>query len=321
MISLGVPNAIDSLSAVSLMTAPPVLLIIFNRPDVSQRMFDVVQQARPAQLFIAADGPRPDHVADRELCARTRSIFAHIDWPCEVHRLYRDRNLGLTDAVISSITWFFEHVEAGMILEDDCLPTVDFFPFSAELLERYADTPAVMHISGLNMAPGRSFSPDSYFFTEVGHIWGWATWRRAWRMYDFSMADWPAVRKDFGFTASPLRRALGRKFASVRAGRKATWSRVWYFTLLRHQGRAIIPSCNFIQNVGFGADATHTRKDWHPLRQTASAAMVFPLRHPADFTPNRAYTSLLAKYHYGSYARRASELLWTAVDAVRRAGH
>lgn len=321
MIRLVLPAAIECLLGVFPVTPPPVLLIIFNRPDVSQRMFDVVKRARPARLFIAADGPRLDRSGDDRLCARTRAVFAHIDWPCDVQRLYRDENLGLTDAVVSAITWFFDHVEAGMILEDDCLPSLDFFSFSGELLERYADTPQVMHISGLNMAPDRPFSPHSYFFAEVGHIWGWATWRRAWRLYDFSMADWPAFRHEFGFTASPLRRALGRKFASVRAGRKATWSRVWYYTLLRHQGRAIIPSLNFIENVGFGPDATHTRKDWHPLRRQASSAMTFPLSHPPDLTPNRAYTSLLAKYHYGSYARRASELLWTAVDSVTRTSH
>ena len=301
------------------MNVPPVLLLVFNRPDVARRLFDAVSVTRPTLLFIAADGPRPDRPADDLLCSETRDVFRRIDWPCQVHTLYRETNLGLTTAVISAISWFFDHVEAGIILEDDCLPAPDFFRFAGELLDRYGSDPQVMHISGLNMEPGTHFSPNSYFFTQVGHIWGWATWRRAWRLYDVTMSEWPAIRHRFGFTAPPLQRALGRKFASAHAGRKVTWSRAWYYTLLRHSGLAIVPSVNFIQNVGFGRDATHTTGDWHPLRLAASASLTFPLTHPTDRAPNERYTRLLAQYHYGSYAMRARELAWTLVDTIGRA--
>jgi hypothetical protein len=302
--------------AVSLMRAP-VLLLVFNRPAVARRLLDAVRAARPEQLFVAADGPRPDRPSDATLCASTRDVFTEIDWPCQVQTLYRDTNLGLTRAVISAITWFFDHVEAGVVLEDDCLPAPEFFRFAGELLEHYRDDAKVMHISGLNMAPEAAISPHSYFFTEVGHVWGWATWRRAWRLYDVTMADWPSMRSEFGPMAPPLRRALGRKFASAYAGRKITWSRVWYYTLVRHKGLAIIPSANLIENVGFGQDATHTTGDWHPLRRPVSNRMAFPLNHPPDQSTNRSYTQLLARYHYGSYARRASELAWSLVDVIR----
>jgi len=304
---------------ISTMNVPPVLLLVFNRPDVARRLLDAVSATRPALLFIAADGPRPGHPEDDPLCSQTRDVFRRIDWPCQVHTLCRETNLGLTTAVISAVSWFFDHVEAGIILEDDCLPTPDFFRFTGELLDRYGTDPQVMHISGLNMAPGTHFSTDSYFFTQVGHIWGWATWRRAWRLYDLTMAEWPSVRHRFGFAAPPLERALGRKFASAYAGRKSTWSRAWYYTLLLHSGLAIIPSVNFIQNVGFGHNATHTTGDWHPLRVAASTRIAFPLTHPTDRAPNARYTRLLARYHYGSYSRRASELAWTFLDTIGRA--
>jgi hypothetical protein len=300
------------------MNVPPVLLLVFNRPDVARRLLNAVSAVRPTQLFIAADGPRPDRPEDEVLCSQTRDVFRQINWPCQVHTLYRETNLGLTTAVISAISWFFDHVAAGIILEDDCLPAPGFFRFAGELLDRYDSDAQLMHISGLNMKPETRFSPNSYFFTPVGHIWGWATWRRAWRLYDVTMAEWPAIRHQFGFTAPPLRRALGRKFASAHAGRKATWSRAWYFTLLRHSGLAIIPSVNFIRNVGFGPDATHTTGSWHPLRLTESDNMTYPMVHPTDRATNTRYTRLLARYHYGSYARRASELAWTLVDTVTR---
>ena len=312
----GLPSA--AAHAVSLMHAPAVLLLVFNRPAVAGRLLEAVRAARPEQMFIAADGPRRDRPSDVALCASTRDVFTHIDWPCQVQTLYRDTNLGLMRAVISAITWFFDHVEAGVVLEDDCLPAPDFFRFAGELLEHYRDDARVMHISGLNMAPETAFSPYSYFFTEVGHVWGWATWRRAWRLYDVTMADWPRMRSKFGLTAPPLRRALGRKFASAYADRKITWSRVWYYTLFRHGGLAIVPSANLIENVGFGGDATHTTGDWHPLRRPVSAQIAFPLNHPQDRTTNVRYSQLLARYHYGSYARRASELAWSLVDTVTR---
>lgn len=249
-------------------------------------------------------------------CRQTRDVFTAIDWPCEIQTLYRGTNLGLADAVIQGITWFFDHVEAGVILEDDCLPAPDFLRFAGELLELYANDDRVMHISGLNMAPEARADGYSYFFAAVGHIWGWATWRRAWRLYDVTMADWPSMRHEFGFTASPLRRALGRKFASTHAGRKVTWARLWYYTTIRHQGLAVIPAVNLIENVGFGGDATHTTGGRHPLRRQASPDMTFPLRHPPDVTPDAGYERHLAKYHSGSYARRASELAWWLIDAL-----
>jgi hypothetical protein len=125
------------------------------------------------------------------------------------------------------------------------------------------------------------------------------------------------MRGGFGLTAPPLRRALGRKFASAYAGRKTTWSRVWYYTLFRHDGLAIVPSANLIENIGFGRDATHTTGDSHPLRRSMSAPMAFPLDHPKDRNTNVRYTQLLARYHYGSYARRVGELAWSLVDTIR----
>jgi len=301
-----------------MVTAPPVLLIVFNRPHVARRLLDSVRAARPDRLFIAADGPRPDRPDDRALCQETRRVFEGIDWPCEVHRLFHDVNLGLQPAVMAAIGWFFGAVEGGVIFEDDCLPAPEFFPFAGELLARFEADPRVMHISGLNMCPAERFSPDSYFFASAGHIWGWATWRRAWQLVDPSMREWPALRRSFNAATPELYRVLGRKFASAHARRKFTWARLWYYTLVSHAGLAAIPSVNLIQNVGFGPDATHTTTDRHPLRLEGAGRMRFPLMHPTEVTPNAAYDRHLVRYHLGSYARRAEDLSWAAIDAIAR---
>lgn len=297
--------------------SPPVLALVFNRPAVTRRLLAALRAGRPAQLFVSADGPRHGHPADRDRCRETRQLVGEVDWPCEVRTLFRERNAGLQAAVVSAIDWFFDHVSAGIVLEDDCLPSPDFFPFAGELLDRYAEASQVMHVSGLNMRPGDAFGCCSYGFASVGHIWGWATWRRAWRLYDPTLADWPAMRHEFGAGAPALRRALGRKFASAHAGRKFTWARAWYYAIVRHGGVAVIPAVNLVTNIGFGADATHTTGGHHPLRLDERGMLQFPLTHPRHLVTSTDYDRYLARYHRGSYRRRASDLGWSIIDRLR----
>jgi hypothetical protein len=176
----------------------------------------------------------------------------------------------------------------------------------------------VMQVSGLNMKPNEQFSPDSYFFVGVGHIWGWATWRRAWRLNDPGMADWPAMRRQLGSVAPVLQRVLGRKFASAYAGRKKTWPRVWYYTTCLHSGLAVIPNVNMVRNIGFGEDATHTKGGRHPLRIEALGRMPTPLSHPTEIVANTRYERHLVRYHKGSYRRQASDWVHALHDRLRR---
>jgi hypothetical protein len=173
-----------------------------------------------------------------------------------------------------------------------------------------------MQVSGLNMRPGERFSPDSYFFARVGHIWGWATWRRAWRLNDPNMADWPSMHRQLAAGASRLQRVLGRKFASAYAGRKKTWSRVWYYTIALHSGLAIIPSVNMVSNIGFGEDATHTKGDRHPLRLDTTGKMSWPLSHPQQIVVNTRYERLVTRYHKGSYRRQISDRFFALYDRI-----
>ena len=165
------------------MKTAPVLLIIFNRPDTTARVFEAIRAARPTELYIAADAPRENRSEDKRLCEEAKKITEKIDWPCEVHRLYQEKNLGCKRGPIASITWFFENVEAGIILEDDCVPHPSFFAFCSELLEKYADDKRIMHVSGNNFQFGKMRGDASYFFSEYTLSWGWATWRRAWQRF------------------------------------------------------------------------------------------------------------------------------------------
>src|SRR5262249_20722231 len=158
----------------------PVLFLIFNRPNTTARVMEAIRTAGPGRLYVAADGPRDGNADEAKRCAEVRRIATQVDWPCEVQTLFRERNLGCRQAVSSAITWFFEQEQEGIILEDDCLPSPSFFPYCAELLARFRNDERIMCITGCNFQQDMKGYPYSYYFSKYHHVWGWATWRRAW---------------------------------------------------------------------------------------------------------------------------------------------
>jgi hypothetical protein len=172
----------------------PVALIIFNRPELTARVFAQIAKAKPPKLFVIADGPRPNHPEDAGKCAAAAAVLAQIDWDCEVLENYSDVNLGLARRTITGITWVFEQVEEAIILEDDCVPHPTFFRFCEELLDKYREDERVMEIAGINFEFGQKSTTSSYFFCYHNVNWGWATWRRAWRHFDFTLRLWPMLR-------------------------------------------------------------------------------------------------------------------------------
>ena len=165
----------------------PILFLIFNRPDTTKQVFESIRKARPNKLYLAADGPRASKLGEVDLCMQTRNIVSQIDWDCEIKTLFRDENLGCKIAVSSAIDWFFENEEQGIILEDDCLPHESFYGFCETLLNYYKNDGRVFHISGNNFQDGIIRGDGSFYFSKYNHIWGWATWKRAWKMYDVNL--------------------------------------------------------------------------------------------------------------------------------------
>lgn len=172
----------------------PILFIGFNRPETSRQVFAAIRSAEPTDLYVAIDGPRVGHSDEAARVAEVRAIFDDVDWDCEVHTLFREDNVGCRLGVSGAINWFFENVEAGIILEDDCVPSSSFFGYCEELLDRFADDTRIMHIAGYNHRPDFVWDPDySYFFSHYGYMWGWATWRRAWAFYDVELPHFDEI--------------------------------------------------------------------------------------------------------------------------------
>jgi hypothetical protein len=241
----------------------PVLFLIFNRPDTTRQVFAKIREIQPRQLFIAADGPR-NIPGEAEKCALTRkTVMDAIDWDCEVKTLFRTENLGCGVAPSQAISWFFEQVEQGIILEDDCLPDASFFTFCEELLNYYKDDTSVMHIGGTNSQFGRKRGNASYYFSKYPHIWGWATWKRAWQQFQFSFSKddndaLPSIFEDYRFSLAE-KEYWKNHWNLIKDGeRKDIWDIQWTFSCWLNRGITIVPNQNLISNIGFHADATHT---------------------------------------------------------------
>lgn len=277
----------------------PVLFIIFNRPDTTMQVFEAIRKAKPTKLFIAADGYRPNKEGEKERCAEVRSVADMVDWPCEVSTLFRDQNLGCQKGPWTAMNWFFDHVEEGIILEDDCLPSESFFGYCTELLERYRDDERIMSIAGDGHVGDRRYGDASYHFSPLALTWGWATWRRAWKLYDLSIETYPSFKANNRiadiFPQSTYQKMWMQKFEDLYNGKITTaWDYQWAYALMCNHGLAIIPNTNMITNIGFGEDATHTFIN-SPLAAKPRTEMG-EITHPQFIIPDTRATVWIMKF-------------------------
>jgi len=261
----------------------PILFLVFNRPDTTQVVFNQIKKLRPKYLFVAADGAREWVAGEKVKCDKTREIIKEVNWHCEVKTLFRDKNLGCGVAVSSAISWFFEQVAEGIILEDDCFPDVSFFPFCQELLSKYRNTDQVKLIGGNNFQDGKRRGSGSYYFSHYPEIWGWASWRRAWDNYDFNMTG---LDESFAsgymneiFESSKERNYWNEKFLQAKNGKTNTWDYQLMYSILKNKGVAISPQVNLVANIGIDNNPTHLS-----LRDSKKDLKIntlsFPLLHP-----------------------------------------
>jgi hypothetical protein len=274
----------------------PVVLIAFNRPDLTRRTLQAIRPARPTRLFLVCDGPRPERPTDVERCSEVRAALEVIDWDCVVERRFSDENLGCEANVETGLDWVFDQVEAAIVLEDDCVPDPTFYPFAEELLERYRDDRRVWHIAGNSHGvPRERFGEDSYAFSTWASVWGWATWRDRWQRHratfhrdhvhrtELDRGDAPVRRVPAGPAPGALvTRSAQRHFAKAAASNDVVthgWDKQWWLTIMSDGGLSVTPAVNLVHNAGFGADATHgvVERVMPPAER-----VTFPLRHPAD---------------------------------------
>lgn len=284
----------------------PILMLVFNRPKLTKVVLDKILEQNPQKLYVVADGPREHKKDDEEKCKETRALFDNLPSEVQCIRLFRDKNLGSKLSVSSGITWFFEQEESGIILEDDCLPNHSFFPFMEQLLDKYRDDDKVMHIGGNNFQLGRArgFSKDaSYYFSNLTHIWGWATWRSTWQKYNMEMKGLEE------FYSSNKHKEIGwewfyhwkykKHFKSVAQNKMDAWDYQYHFTVWQNGGLSILPNVNLVENIGFGVDATHTFDNDSILSKVPTCEMKFPIIHPTEVKVDDAADNFTLGLMYG----------------------
>lgn len=297
----------------------PVLFLVFNRLDTAARVFAEIRKACPPRLYIASDGPRPDKDGEAQRVeAVRRYILDRVDWPCEVQTLFREKNLGCRLAVSEGISWFFSCEPMGMVLEDDCLPAPDFFRFCDDMLVRYADQDEVMAISGSNIL-GYHCRESDYFASDMGGIWGWASWRRAWAHYkvdvtaDFTEESWKSIgaRLNNATLTRTLREIMQKDLIDKTP---STWDYQWLFIRMLHGGITLVPNVNLISNIGFNVESTHTADDAHPLSELPCGNLPTEIRHPVKIKVEKKFDAGYQKYF-------RTPLIGKVIKRLRRVFH
>lgn len=299
----------------------PVFLIFFNRPDTFSKVFEAVKTARPSKLFLVCDAAREDKPGEEDLVNQCKAIAENIDWECEVYKNFADSNMGCGNRMSSGLDWAFSFVDRLIILEDDCVPGQDFFPFCEELLERYKDDCRICMIDAMNKLGVYEECPYDYFFGQ-GCCWGWATWRRVWQQMDYKMSflnDSYAVRcvestYPYYGNSGEFGRMMRDKLA--RNGRLSSWTyQMGMSTALQGQV-CIVPKKNLISNIGLTGDSGHAVDDINKLAvstqglfNTPIYSLSFPLKHPQYVVEDRMYWELCEKQFGDTPARKIEALV------------
>ncbi|MDB5018482.1 MAG: hypothetical protein JWQ84_3314 [Mucilaginibacter sp.] len=301
------------MSKVPYQTTSAVLFVIFNRPDTTRRVFDQIKAAEPKRLYVAADAPRKDHLHDIVLCREAREIATAIDWNCELKTLFRDENAGCRDGVSDAINWFFDQEEEGIILEDDCLPANSFFKFCDVLLEKYRHDTRIRHITGCNLQLGKKWGEYSYYFSNRIHVWGWASWKRAWNDYDKDLIKYNEEEitnkmKNI-YDDALVVESWVNIFKEVKAGKINSWAYPLDFVNFFNNGLVIIPNENLISNIGFSSNATHTIQE-ESVYANIPLSEIEEITHPVFIVPEkRADLSIMNRdFHIAERRRKQNSL-------------
>ena len=242
----------------------PILLIIFNRPEKTSKLINVLSKIKPKNIYVSADGPRENSVNDKELCKEVRNQFDKLPWDCKVTKKFSENNLSCKRNVIESINWFFENNKHGIILEDDCIPSITFFSFCEKLLDKYDLNQKIMQINGFNGGLKYFDSNNaSYFFSKLNTTWGWATWKRAWLKFDNNFDGYENFKnklEDY-YENSDIAEWMKLYFDKSISNKDNIWSTNWSYTILKNDGLCISPMKNLVENIGFDNSATSGKSE------------------------------------------------------------
>ena len=309
----------------------PVILIFFTRDDTLKKVFEKIKEAKPSKLFLVQDGARRERPDDEERIQRCRQIVEDIDWECEVFKNYAEENMGCGKRVSSGISWAFQHVDRLVILEDDCVVEPTFFEFSRQLLEKYKDDSRVGMISALNHFKEWNCGKNDYFFVKTGPIAAWATWKRVWDQFDFSISDYSDVyfkkllQQSFHHdrAARHMLKHWNRIYQRIQNGEKIRfWGAQYSYLMYKLNAVAIVPQHSLSCNIGVGDGATFSGPGLRFMRKAVrewffheTRPMEFPLKHPQAVLPDEDYDN---RYYKISYPNKIAEFFTRGFYYIKR---
>jgi len=236
----------------------PVLLITYKRPETTRLVLNEIRKIQPLKLYISQN--LYANKTDIKKHTETLEIIENIDWNCEVNYLRYQNHLSARDSIYNSISWFFENVEEGIILEDDCLPNESFFKFCEILLSKYKNNKEINMIAGTNYFEDLN-DEMNYFYSKHFMVWGWATWKDRWQ--EFKLEDFSRYYQELQITS--LKKYYSRRYIHYmnKRWKKSsrfeidTWDYQWVHHCLLKETFSIVPPRNLISNIGI--DGTNTR--------------------------------------------------------------
>lgn len=268
-----------------------VLLIFFCRPEKFEKVFEQVRLARPSKIYLYQDGPREGRQDDLEGIVKCRKIAENIDWNCDIHTFYQDKNVGCDPSEFIAQKWMFATEEMGIVLEDDDVPSQSFFQFCYELLHKYKDDERVHIICGMNTLGESKDCPYDYFFTQSGSIWGWASWKRVvdtWEEhYDFVTNKYACKHIMPYKEQQSYKRRILSEAKEMRLDGTAYYEMINGSNLYLNHRLNIVPRVNLISNIGIGKENTHSVSSMYLLpprirkiMRMQTYTLDFPLKHP-----------------------------------------
>lgn len=293
----------------------PVLFVIFNRTDTTRLVWDAIKQCKPKKLYVSSDGPRANKYNDDwNKITQNRNLLNEVDWECEVHTRFLNENVGCGIGVSGAISWAFEKEDKLIIIEDDCLPTSSFFHFCNEMLEKFASDHRIMHVSGTRWNEEFEIKDCDYFYTKFGHIWGWATWKRAWQLYDYTMSDYPLFLEKRILNIAlcnnaPLVKRWKFLFDHIyHLEKKHTWDYQWQYAIFKHNGLSVNAVKNLVTNIG--ESGTHNSDE--DMHNRATHELAKELKAPAFPYPEYGFDA----YHARKFFLRDRSNLKMLYDRV-----
>jgi len=277
----------------------PILLLVFRRPEVTNKLWAEIKKIKPAKLYIGCDGPRKNIAGEAEKVLEVKNIFKDINWDCEVKTYFQEENKGSRVAESLAMNWFFDNVDEGIILEDDCIPAPDLFKYCQEMLEYYRYDERIMIISGSNFQFGNVRGEGSYYFSKFPNTWGWATWKRAWKSYDVDLKDFPQFKKSKIISLVTENKTAQTYFLdhlkAVYEKKIDAWDAQILFMLWANNGLGVVPNTNLVTNIGVGEGSVNTLGNISNINFLPIGEIGFPLKHPKVMIPDLVADEFIMK--------------------------